>query len=79
MTAGPDAAFPFTEVAVYWTTPVLHQLHASFGDAPAETIGRATVVGTFNGRPMTSSLRLKAHQGQLVAAVSLLPKAKAAA
>jgi hypothetical protein len=69
------------EVVLAWSTPVLHLLNASFaGDAPTgEIIERGTTVGTWNKRPMTSSLRLKAFQGTLIAAVAFQKRAAAAA
>jgi hypothetical protein len=79
--AGPDASFPSLEVMIAWTTTVQHLLNASMIQQPEEgaPLERGIVVGTWNSRPLTASLRLKAFQGTLIALVALQKRAAAAA
>jgi len=79
--AGPEATFPPLEVAIVWSTPTLHLLHAS--ELPdyedRTTIDRGREIGTWNNRPITTGCRLAAQGGTFAARAAAVRKAAAAA
>jgi hypothetical protein len=69
----PSSTFAPLDIIITWTMPTLHALNASVGSGAVDkvTIPRGTVVGEFNGQPLTASVRLATIGGTSVARAAI--------